>query len=344
MILTASARRRTPTPPTPSTPPVLTWTADKRTIVPADGQYYAFPGAITCPNGDVLAAFRNGVGHLGAGDLMTMRSTDDGATWSVPAITIPRTATHGYGTATFSLIDATTIALVTWMRPLAGGHPPIDATRIFLSTDNGATWGSPYVVDTSAWLTEYNVSESALIYRDGWYYLGVWGEATENADNYYLAGVIRSTDLSTWERVAFFDSGATLGYNECGVVEIGDYLAVLVRNETAYRWSSVSLTGVTWSPLVSQDVKGRTGAPKLFETFGGFGLVPLRDTSNDEGFMAAIDSGGNLYDLGFLDGLGRFIYGQVCKFSPTTGGVVWAMESSPNAYINWRTFSLTPAP
>lgn len=345
-IIHASARRRSFVMPGPTATPSLTWTAAEQAIIPDDDtNYFAFPGAITCPNGDILAMSRNGQNHLGAGDLIAVRSSDGGATWGTPTVAVPRTATHGYGTATLSMIDATTIALVTWMRPLAGGHPPIDAVRIFLSTDSGATWGTPYIVETADWLTEYNVSESALIFHNGFYYLGVWGEALGNAQNHFIAGVVRSANLSTWHRVALFDSGAPEGFNEIGVVSVGGYLVALVRNETAYRWTSVSLNGASWTPRVSHDINGRTGAPKMAETFFDVALVPLRG-SNGHGFVAGVDSSGGLYSIDSVlyATTGSFMYGQVVKLTPTTGGVVFAVDHSSSGYraILWRPFAITP--
>lgn len=338
------SRRRTSLPG--ATPvPVLTWDGNERTIVPPDGEvYYAFPGAVTCPNGDVLVMFRNGYGHLSAGDLVSMRSTDQGATWTTPTVAIPATATNGYGTANLSIIPGTsTIALVTWMRPIAGGYPLVDGTRIFLSTDNGATWGSPNIVDTADWLTRYNVSESALVYRGGYYYLGMWGESLANIERHYIAGVVRSSDLVTWEHVATFDTGAQDGFNETGVAAVGNYLVAVIRNESGgLRWSSISWDGATWTDPRSQAVEGDKGAPKICtDTFLDVGLVALRN-GNQAGFIASVDHAGNLTWLRTLTDTAWFIYGQVCRFSETSGGVAFAIDAAQNE-IRWRSFTLAPA-
>lgn len=223
------------------------------TAIVSDAKYNSFAGVVKCPNGDILGGYRKGsshtVGGAGAG-LYTIRSTDGGATWGTPSI-VANDPTYDYGTATLSDIGGGRIALVTWLRPNAGGLPIVNGTRIYISTDNGMTWAAPITVDTGAWLGKYSVSESPLIYFGGAYYIGVWGENAGTPTNSYRAGILRSVDLATWTQVAdFYDDGhgSTQSFNEVGVAVVNTSLVAIVRSEmTASMWTSTSADGTTWT-------------------------------------------------------------------------------------------------
>lgn len=341
-LLAASARRRTAPDPEPTGPPTLAFT-DTATALIADGSYNAFPGVVTCPNGDILAAYRNGLAHFQGRSLYTIRSTDGGATWGEPQLVAEHTGTYGWGTATLSIVGSQ-IALVSWIRPLGGGTPYPDSTRIFLSSDNGATWDTPLTVDTGpSWLGTHSVSESPLLYDGGHYYLGVWGVDAGEPTNYFQSGVMRSADLDVWERVALYDSGTGMGFNECGVARIGANLVCIIRHEGNGRYASTSTDGQTWTAPQWLNSPSTQGAPKMATaTMLGHNLVPLR-TSGGGGFMAAVNSAGtiaNVADLGLPSN--TFMYGQVCRFTNTTGAVVYSQEVTSNrADLYYRPFTLT---
>lgn len=342
MLISATARRRS------TEPPILTYTA-AATLLVSDGRYNSFPGSVTCPNGDILAGYRAGNTHTTGGDIYTIRSTDAGATWGPPQLVSPAAGGTCYGTATLSVIDSGRIALVSWIRPNIGGTPYVDSTRIFISDDNGQTWDAPITVDTGpAWLGLHSVSESPLVFNGGAYYLGIWGvDAGEPNNTYYQAGVMRSTDLATFTRVAQFDTGTNLGFNECGVAAFGSRLVCVIRHESDGRWVSISDDGISWTdPMQAWDTYGQ-GAPKMAtSTLLGHNLVPLRHPTYRAGFIAAVDNAGTITEVASLElpTTEAFMYGQVCRFSETAGAVVYSSEvSDTRADLYYRPFSLAVA-
>lgn len=318
--------------------------AAESTLLVSDGKYNSFPGVVTCPNGDILAAYRSGTSHTAGGNLYTLRSTDDGATWGDPVLVAASTGTHAWGTATLSVIDGNRIAIVSWVRHPAGGSPGANATRILISDDNGETWDTPLTVTLDAtWDGKFSVSESALVYRGGWYYLGVWGRSLAGGV-YYTAGVARSADLTTWATVAYFDNGSEAQFNEIGVAAIGSRLVCVIRNESAGRWSSTSYDGLTWTAPTRVWTGFGEGAPKLAQDpMLGYNIFPVRLGATG-GVMACVNAAGDYSHLGnFMEGT-AFMYGQTCKISPTTGGVLYAAGPVEGGLCDlfWRPFEVVP--
>lgn len=338
---TTTAAATTTTTTTGGGPLTLTYTAAATTLV-SDGRYNSFPGVVTCPNGDILAAYRSGTSHLDDGDLYTLRSTDNGATWGSPVLVASATLTECYGTATLSVIDAGRLALVSWIRNPDGSAPVGHATLVFISDDNGATWDAPVSVTFGTpWLGSFTVSESALVHRDGWFYLALWGRDT--ATSYSKSGIARSADLTTWTTVATFDAGVADGFNECGIGNFGTSLVCMIRHETGGRWVSTSADGATWS--TPTQVWGGTGqgAPKLAqEPMLGWNIFPVRPASTGL-LMASVNAAGTYYHLGTQATSTTFMYGQTCKISATTGGMVYAVGgySGGVSELFWRPFSVS---
>lgn len=350
MLATIGARRRTAN---LGTLAGLTWTGDAVTIL-NNTRYNAFPGMVKAPNGDLLVAYRDGTGHFYGHGLWTMRSTDGGATWGSPQLVADKTTEYGWGTATLSIVNGQ-VALVSWIRALSGTITPYpDGTRIFLSSDSGATWSAPHTVTTGPdWLRMHSVSESPLIYHAGWYYLAIWGvDGDEPGNTYYHSGIVRSQNLTTWERVAQFDYGGAQQFNEAGIARIGDTFVCVIRHEstTNGRFVSTSPDGVTWTDQVKVTSPGNEGAPKMATaTMLAHNLVPLRDTQGG-GFMAAVDESGGITDLGSL-GIPYqaspvpFMYGQVARFNETHGAVVWSHQfTNSRADLFYRPFTLATTP
>ena len=313
----------------------------------SDATYNSFAGVVKCPNGDLLGGYRKGsshtVGGAGAG-LYTIRSTDSGATWGTPAV-VANDPTYDYGTATLSDIGGGKIALVTWLRPNAGGLPLANGVRIYTSTDNGATWSAPITVDTGAWLGKYSVSESALVYFGGAYYLGVWGENAGTPTSSYRAGILRSTDLATWTQVAdFYDAGtgSTQSFNEVGVALVNSTLVATIRSEmNAAMWTSTSSDGTTWStPVVARGAS--VSAPKaVVSSLYSLAYFPMRLGTGGYGYIAAVDDAGAMGRVGFLHLANTFLYGQAIYLSGTTIGVLWSGETSASdARIYWATYTI----
>lgn len=347
LLIATSARRRATEAPVAVDPPTLTFTAAASTLV-SDGTYNSFPGAVTCPNGDILAAYRTGTNHTQGGNLYTIRSVDNGATWGTPQLIAAATATQAYGTATLSVIDGDRIALTTWTRHPSGIAPAGHSARILISDDDGASWGTPVPVDLgSEWLGTFSVTESPLVHWRGYYYLGVWGVNAGVPSNYYSAGVARSADLVTWEQLATFDSLAQNGFNECGIANMGASLVCLIRHEGIGRFVSTTTDGASWS-FREQVSEGKTGAPKMaHDRMLGVNTVPLRVSHPSDGpgagLMACVDPVGNYTNLGTLlnDG-SKFMYGQVCRITETSGLVIYCAETAPNvANLHSRPFTLT---
>lgn len=315
------------------------------TTVISDGRYNSFPGVVRCPNGDLLAAYRVAGSHTAGGphaSIRLVRSTDGGQSWGAPVVLLGDT-TYDYGTATLSVIDQDRIALVTWLRPNAGNPPYPDGVRILISDDDGATWSAPITVDTGDWLGKYSVSESALIYHDGAYCLGVWGEDAGAPAGSYECGILRSTDLATWDRVAHWTTGSTQGYNEVGIGLVDGTLVAVVREEsTQLHHASTSTDGLEWSPLRPVRAGGH-GAPKLGPwDLAGRTFVPLRFGHSGGGYLAAVAADGSITNVAALDGAAWFVYGQAVPLAEDTVGVLYALDhAGGDARLYWSTYTIT---
>jgi hypothetical protein len=113
----------------------------------ADSKHYGFPGFVILPGGDWLAVCRRGTGHNGVtgdhtadGQIVSFRSTDQGATWS-GATVVQEDAELDLRDPTLQLLSDGRLALLyftyDWSIPQA-----LDVLLSY-SADNGSTWSPP---------------------------------------------------------------------------------------------------------------------------------------------------------------------------------------------------------
>lgn len=94
---------------------------------PTDGKNYSEPGIVQVSNGDVVALIREEVGL----DMYVSRSTDNGATWSTPVLTLPEVI------GMMTPLKLSSGAIIAPQRPLdISGRPP----QIVFSQNDGETW------------------------------------------------------------------------------------------------------------------------------------------------------------------------------------------------------------
>ena len=158
----------------------------------ASGPYQAFPDACRLRNGDIMAVFYGGYGHVSlpnaewprGGRVCLVRSSDEGRTWTAPRVLYdgehdnrdPHIAQLSDGTLICTYFDYWKDGQATRYRSMA-----------VRSTDGGETWettGQP--VSPEMWAVSAPVRELP----DGTLLLGVYREDGGHA----YGGVVRSTD------------------------------------------------------------------------------------------------------------------------------------------------------
>ena len=215
----------------------------------ASGPYQAFPDACRMQNGDIIAVFYAGYGHVSlpnaewpkGGRICTVRSSDEGRTWSEPRILFdddldnrdPHIAQISDGTLICTYFDYWTVEGKTRYRTMA-----------VRSTDGGQTWetkGQP--VTPELWAESAPVREMP----DGTLLLGVYAEGANGS----FGGVVRSTDRGkTWGEPIPIGKEANLPLDaETDVILLkdGTLYAALRSSSINMHYATSPDLGLTWT-------------------------------------------------------------------------------------------------
>ncbi|MES2794221.1 MAG: exo-alpha-sialidase [Planctomycetota bacterium] len=225
------------------------------------GPYQAFPDACRLPNGDILAVYYAGYGHIAlptnewprGGRICTVRSKDEGNTWSSPEVLFdgPLDDRDPHIAA---LRDGTLLCSFFTYQKLPTGKVEFD-TCVVTSRDGGQTWDSEARVLAKNWAVSAPVRELT----DGTLLVGIYTEADKTA----YGGVLRSTDHgTTWSAPIPIDpkSGIRLDA-ETDVIQLqdGSVLAALRGDGKVHLHFSVSSDlGLTWSPVKDSGFLGHS--------------------------------------------------------------------------------------
>lgn len=110
------------------------------------GSAIRFPGAVKLADGTVVASYYEAPAHAGTnGVIKLVRSADNGATWSTPAL-VTDPAHDPRDPKLAVLADGT--LLLTYFYTQWGSPNVLHGTYVMRSTDGGSTWSSPTTVST----------------------------------------------------------------------------------------------------------------------------------------------------------------------------------------------------
>jgi len=229
-------------------------------------------------------------------DIFVARSTDNGATWSAPALLNTNgTTDSGPDFDPVLNTDGTGNWVAVWwsredLNNTAGTDPDIFVAR---STDNGATWSAPALLNTSG-TTDSGVDEFPNLSTDG---AGNWVAAWHSTVNLNdMAGtdfdifVARSTDNGvTWSVPALLNTN--------GTTDSGDDLEPNLSADGAGNWVAVwesfeELNGTAGTDgdifvARSADNGATWSAPDLLNTNG------TTDSGDDDLPVLSADGAGN---------------------------------------------------
>ena len=224
----------------------------------AAGTYQAFPDACRLQNGDIMAVFYGGYGHVSfpneqwpkGGRVCTVRSSDEGRTWTQPRV-IYDDDQDNRDPHIAQLKDGTLVcSFFKYWRVEGKTHYVSMITR---STDGGATWepeGQP--VTPEMWAVSAPVRELP----DGTLILGVY-----SGESY--GGIVRSTDHGkTWCAPIPIGKEAKLPLDaetDFVLLTDGTLYAALRSSKINMHYATSPDLGLTWSPV--QDIGFKAHAP-----------------------------------------------------------------------------------
>ena len=236
---------------------------------PAAGEYQAFPDACRLQNGDIMAVFYAGYSHISlacpewpkGGRICTVRSSDEGKTWSEPAVLYddeidnrdPHIVQLRDGTLVCTFFSITGDGK-KWDGSATGGKiKEFSPAQIIFSRDGGKTW-DPKARDICppGWVCSAAVRELP----DGTLILGVYMGGSKAH-----GGVLRSADGGkTWSEPIPIDkdSGVKLdAETDVILLKNGDLLAALRGDgKVNMHFATSSDKGLTWGKVQDSGFKG----------------------------------------------------------------------------------------
>lgn len=232
----------------------------------ADGKRAYFPGIAKLPGGRLIAAYREGVGHIGQdGRLLVTESADRGRTWSTPRVAVDSAYDERDPklTVTRSGVVLMSYFVTDWTEP---GPYTLRGTYVVRSLDGGRTWSEPAKVGSAMdcgcgvpgyYYAGLNASHGeALELPDGDLLLPLYGSLPDGTSQ---ATVVRSTDGGlTWpkESEVLLGRDSTFAYQEPTLTRLrSGQLVVLLRTSINIAYLSRSFdNGRTWTTPERTDI------------------------------------------------------------------------------------------
>ena len=221
------------------------------------GIYEAFPDVCRLANGDLYCVFYAGYGHVSmpnkalpkGGRICSIRSTDNGLTWSKAETAIDLTE-DDRDPSVMQLPDGTLLLNFFQGRPIL-------RTFVARSNDNGKTWEpNPVAVDPPPGLDQIYTSARILRLPDGTLLLPIYGRTTGVKN--YASAMMRSTDNGkTWGDGVIIKDDRSHGPGHCepALTRMPDGKLVCHLRPCMCQTTSTD-GGLTWTPPVKLSFPG----------------------------------------------------------------------------------------
>jgi hypothetical protein len=232
-----------------------------------DGKRAYFPGITKLAGGRLIAAYREGVDHIGQdGRILVTESADSGRTWSTPRVAVdsPYDERDPKIMVTSSGVLVMSYFVTDWTEP---GPYTLRGTHVVRSVDGGKTWSEPVKVGSAMdcgcgvpgyYYAGLNASHGeAIEVPNGDLLLPLYGSLPDGTSQ---ATVVRSTDGGrTWpkESEVLLGRDSTFAYQEPTLTRLkSGELVVLLRTSINIAYLARSFDdGRTWT------TPERTGIP-----------------------------------------------------------------------------------
>ncbi len=223
----------------------------------AAGIYQAFTDVCRLKDGDLLCVFYAGYGHVSlpkegwpkGGRICYVRSSDDGRTWSLPAVLFD-SPLDDRDPHIAQMRDGTVVCSFFTYQPTNG--QTLCDTCLVSSHDGGATWDRERRVVAAGWPSSAPVRELP----DGTRILGVYREDGSTA----YGGIIRSVDAGkTWSAPIPIGKGSGVRLDaetDFVLLRDGALYAALRGDKTNMHYAISPDLGVTWSPVADIGFQG----------------------------------------------------------------------------------------
>lgn len=263
MLKTGTGRRRHMTPPRP--------VQDGSSVsLGTTSTHDAFPGVCRLATGaqHLICIYRQASDHGTTFDgiLRKRTSTDNGATWSDPPVTIWNPSPDSAGGCCVVKLANDDLLVTGWKK--LNGVSDWQAVSI-LSTDDGATWGSPVNITSS--FTDWSICEGpAIQLPNGDLYAAMYGK--DSGDTFESVRISKSTDGgASWAHFADVAEGDTFGRDlqepQLLVMNNGTWLC-MIRSDKGTDLDEIHYSlsynqGVSWS--TPRGAFAGHGRPNVFQ-------------------------------------------------------------------------------
>lgn len=242
----------------------------------AAGSYQAFPDVCRLKNGDLMAVFYAGYGHVSlpneqwpqGGRICSVRSSDEGRSWSAPRV-LYDDADDNRDPHISQLSDGTLVCSFFSLRAAAKGYELV-GVQLTCSRDGGETWEKTARNLAPGWAVSAPVRELP----EGTLLLGVYAEGGGGA----YGGVLRSSDHgATWSAPIPIGQEAHLPLDaETDLIrrQDGSLYAALRSSSVNMHYATSADGGLTWSQV--RDIGFKAHAPHFTRLSSGEILLTHR--------------------------------------------------------------------